>query len=98
MTHILNIETDKTFGSGDDGTLHYVTARSNIKIPPDSTHKFKINDWIDVFRDTTDNVSVTPASTAIKLSSIGRNIRKLGFARFMKIADNKWIGWGDLST
>jgi len=96
MTNVVIVEGDKTFGEGDDGTLQRVIATATLTIPADATHQYLITDWIDVFRDTADTVSVVPA-TGVTLSSAAATINKqCGFARFQKIADNKWIGWGDL--
>ena len=95
MRHI-EITKNKTFDDNDAGVLQRVTAAAILKIP---AGKFIVNDWIDVFRDSTATVSVVAESTSVTLSSIGANISKrCGFARYLKISDNRWIGWGDLAT
>jgi len=99
MTNTIAFSSNRTFGAGDDGVLMRITGAATLTIPADATHKFKINDVIDIFRDSTAAVSIVVASTSVRLSAVGAFISKqCGWARFKKIADNRWIGWGDLSA
>lgn len=97
MRSVVRVSGNKTLGVGDDGTLQLIDAQSIIKIPNDTEHNFLIYDSIEVFRDTADSVSVR-ADTGVTLSATGLNIStQCGFATYVKIADNKWIGWGNLN-
>jgi len=98
MTKLVIVVTgNKTLGSGDDGSLQRVTAAATITIPKDTTYKFVTNDQIDVIRNTTDAVSVVPA-TGVILNSAGTSISKpRGFVSLLKTGDNTWLGWGDFA-
>ena len=97
MSLIVDVNGDKTFGETDGGILQHVTATVTVTIAVDSNYKFLTDDWIDIFNDSTGVVTIN-GQDGMTISSKGNKIIQNGYARFTKIADNKWIGWGDFST
>ena len=74
--------------------MQRVDSAATLTIPKDV---FALYDQIEVFRDTSDTVSVVGA-TGVTINSIGSDIStQCGFAKFANIGTNTWIGWGDLT-
>ena len=99
MTNTVMINSSKTLGEGDDGTLQCVTATATITIPKDTTWLFKIGDLINISANTTGIVSIAAESTHVTLNAPGTNISpQYGRAILEKIDSNIWVAWGNLST
>jgi len=94
MTHVTLVTGNKTLDVADGESLQRVTAAAIITIPKDI---FEQHDGFEVFRDTTSAVSVVGA-TGVTVNSLGSDISvQCGFAKYVNIGSNTWIGWGDLS-
>lgn len=94
MTHVvIEVTGNKTLGVADGDTLQLVKSAATITFPKDV---FALYDSIEVFRDTASTVSAA-AATGVTINSVGLDISvKCGFAKFVLIDTNTWIGWGNL--
>lgn len=97
MTHfITTVDSNKTFGSNDDGILQYVVSVINLTIPNDNTYSFREFDTLEIFNSSAGQITFNVES-GITLHAKGSNIiLQNGYVIFRKIGDNEWIAWGDL--
>lgn len=87
---IIDIFGDKTFGSGDDGTLHRVKDACCLKIPHDSNYNFQIEDRLYIKRVTDNQVEIV-GETGVIVNAVGTKInRKNDAALYVKVGANEW--------
>ena len=82
------ISPNKTFGSGDEGTVQYVIAGATLTVPNDTTHNFSNDTEIPIFLTTKDTVTVGKES-GVTLTVTGVMAR-FKLAILKKTASNTW--------
>lgn len=90
------VNSNKTLGVGDDGTLQEVTGGYTITIPNDSTWEFMEEDIIPIFSTTTSTINITVEAGVTLRAKDTKITTQYGHVNLEKEGNNTWIAWGDL--
>lgn len=93
---LVNVDENKTFGEGDDGLLQCASEAVTFTIPNDSIYDFEISDSLEIFNNSSGNVTIAEDS-AVTLLSKGTTIPIKGHVTIEKVDTYKWMAWGDLT-
>lgn len=85
------VESNRTFGEGDDGDLQIVISEACLTIPNDDTYKFQKLDRLYVHKQTTFDVTIV-GEQGVTIHATGSKIQKNNAgALYVKVGPNEWV-------